>query len=153
MATIRKRNSSWRVDIKVKGQREPGSFPTKREAQLRSIKGGRSLTHTVKDVFDRYADEVSPTKRGERWERIRLNALCKMPLAEVKLSDLSAREVSEWRDTRLKSVGPATVNRELNLISHCFEIARREWRWIEASPTKDVTRPKAPPHRVKPRSP
>ena len=156
MATYRKRTKGWRVEIKVLGVRESATFPTKAEAtawaaqketELRSLKGGVSLTHNVADVFDRYAKEVSVKKPGARWEKIRLTALSRMPLASVKLSDLTSREVAEWRDHRLTQVAPSTVNREMNLISHCFEIARREWRWIAASPTKDVSRPKQPPPR------
>ena len=98
-------------------------------------------------MFDRYGKEVSIKKKGARWEQIRLTALSRDPIADVMLSDLSAREVAEWRDSRLKQVAPGTVNRELNLISHCFEIARREWKWISASPTRDVQRPKEPPPR------
>jgi len=91
MASFRKRANSWRVEISVKGYRESESFPTKKEAtewaasretELRALNNGRSLTHNVRDVFDRYGKEVSVKKKGARWEQIRLTALSRDPLAE-----------------------------------------------------------------------
>jgi integrase len=38
----------------------------------------------------------------------------------------------------------STVNCDINLISHVFTTARREWSWASKSPTADVRRPKAP---------
>lgn len=46
-----------------------------------------------------------------------------------------------------KTVLASTVNRDLNLISHVFTTARREWNWASKSPTADVRRPKDPPPR------
>jgi integrase len=54
-----------------------------------------------------------------------------------------------WRDNRLQvdKVLGSTVNRDLNLLSHVFSTAAREWKWIAQSPTTDVRRPKDPPPR------
>lgn len=157
MATISKRGKAWRAQIRIEGfPTKSGTFKTKAEAQewavdtereLRARVGGVSLTHTVKDVFDRYAEEVSPHKRGARWELLRLAALCNDPLADIKLIDLRPDDVGQWRDRRLKSVTGSTVNRELNLISNCFNVAADEWGWMKESPTKKVRRPKEAPPR------
>lgn len=157
MASIYKRGKVWRAQISIKGQPpKSGTFKTKQEAQdwahetekeLRSLAGGVSLTHTVKDAFDRYAREVSPGKRGARWELLRLDALAKDTLANVKLFDLRPSDIAGWRDRRLKSVSGSTVNREMNLISNVFNIAVKEWHWLKESPTKDVRRPREAPPR------
>ncbi len=55
--------------------------------------------------------------------------------------------IAALRDTRLRTVVGSTVNRELNLVSNVFSVARREWHWIAESPTKDVRRPKNPASR------
>lgn len=39
------------------------------------------------------------------------------------------------------------MNRDLNLLSHVFATAVKEWKWIAKSPTTDVRRPKDPPPR------
>lgn len=150
MASINKRGKKWRAHVSVGGVTRTKTKNTKREAEdwayqtekeLRSLVGGVSLTHTVRDVFDRYARDVSPTKRGARWELLRLKALSKDPLADIKLSDLKPADVGRWRDRRLKDVTGSTVNRELNLISNCFNIAVDEWGWMLESPTRKVRRP------------
>lgn len=57
----------------------------------------------------------------------------------------------QWRDHRLNvdKVATSTVNRDFSLISNVYTVARREWKWIGASPTTDVRRPKDPQSRDK----
>lgn len=100
--------------------------------------------HTLKDAFERYSDEVSVAKKGERWEKIRLNLLCRYDLAHVSFLRLSAADLSLWRDKRLKEVSAASVNRELNLISSVIEKARKEWGWAVNNPIRDISRPRKP---------
>jgi integrase len=78
---------------------------------------------------------------------MRLAALCESPLAKVPMAELSAKHISAWRDERLRSVTGATVTREMNLLSHVFTVARKEWQWLSASPTTDVARPPPTPPR------
>ncbi len=159
MPTFVKRKTSWRVQIYVNGIRESGTFSTKaeaatwaamRETELRvQKKTGITVGKTCGDAFDRYEREVSPNKRGHRWESLRLKAMTetkigRVKFGDIKLSDLTAEIIGQWRDARLKDVAGSTVNRDLNLLSHVLNTARREWGWIAGSPTKDVRRPKNP---------
>ncbi len=145
----------WRHRVMVNGRRTSGTFDTKAhalawEAQQRTapMPGiSSATTQTCKDAFDRYEIEVSKTKRGYRWEALRLAAIGKSALGKVRLADVNAEHVATWRNERLRSVQGATVTRELNLLSHVFTIARKEWKWITASPTTDVARPRAAPAR------
>jgi integrase len=68
-------------------------------------------------------------------------------MADKKIVDIKPADIAAWRDERLITVKGSTVNRDMNLLSHVFTIARREWGWIKDAPTKDVERPKDPPHR------
>ncbi|MRV72585.1 tyrosine-type recombinase/integrase [Duganella sp. FT92W] len=162
MASITKQKTGWRVQLSIKGQRDSCTFSTKaeaqawaaeREAQLRRMADtGVNTDKTCQDAFDRYLIEVSAHKRGERWEEIRLRAISMHKLGdltfgEIRVSDVTAELIGKWRDMRLKDVAGATVNRELNLLSHVFTTARREWKWIAVSPTADVRRPKGAPPR------
>ena len=106
-----------------------------------------AITHTCTDAFEKYEWEVSRNKRGARWEAFRLAAFCRMPLGAVKMSELDATHIAAWRDKRLLTVQGGTVTHELNLLSHVFSVARKEWKWLKASPTTDVARPKAKPPR------
>lgn len=164
MASLKKDGDVWRVQIYVQGQRDSGTFPTKKEAlawsaqretELRQQKKtGIVAGKTVQNAFERYEVEVSRTKRGHRWEAVRLGALKEVEIGDpparfgdIKLSSLTTAHVAQLRDRRLKSVLSSTVNRELNLVSHVFTTARKEWHWIAESPTRDVRRPKNPASR------
>ena len=95
----------------------------------------------------RYAEEISPAKKGARWEIIRLKLLQRYPLASVPLIDLTAIDIAIWRDQRLREVSAASVNRELNIISSVFSVARTEWRWISQNPVSEIRRPPNPKSR------
>jgi integrase len=157
MATFRKRGKSIRVEVSKKGIRQSATFDTITQAREwaalteSTINESKSTdivsNKTVSDAFERYAEEISPNKKGARWEIIRLNALQKYPLASVLLSDLTAIDLASWRDQRLREVSAASVNRELNIISSVFTVARTEWRWITNNPGSDIRRPPNPKSR------
>jgi integrase len=153
MASVYRHGKGWRVQVYVNGVRESGTFDTKaraaawaleREAQL---SGKKLPDKTMGDALRRYRDDVSPEKEGHKWEATRLDAMAAMPLAKRPMAALSPTDISDWRDARLKSVTPATVLREMNLLRSVIEVARRDWGWINGNPLKDVRKPKAPPSR------
>lgn len=159
MAAITRNGEKWRVQINIKGVRDSATFETKakavawaaqRETELRTQgQTGVLAGKTCAEAFDRYLREVSVTKRGQRWEVLRLNALKKSVVngkifGELALTDLTPEFIGKWRDMRLQTVKGSTVNRDLNLLSNVLTMARREWRWIAHAPTKDVRRPKDP---------
>jgi integrase len=162
MASIVKRGKTWRAQIYVKGQRDSSVFGTKAEAQAWSVEReaemrrmvvtGINTDKTCQDAFDRYVEEVSPTKRGKEWEAKRLTAIANHEvggarIGTMRLCDVTADILGQWRDMRLKEVAGSTINRDFALLSHVFSTARREWKWIAASPTTDVRRPANPPSR------
>lgn len=153
MASIRPRGKRWHVEVNRHGVRETGTFRTKAEAAAWALEreavlsGNKVHDGTVGDVLRGYRDKVSPTHKGERWERTRLNLLCRDPLASVSLARLAPADIAAWRDRRLQAVSAASVRREMNLIGAALEIARREWGWIATNPARDVSKPTAPPAR------
>lgn len=150
-----KNGRRWRHRIMIDGVRVTGTFDTKGaalkwEAQQRiALSSGLvlSVSKTCADAFRRYELEVSKKKRGYRWEATRLAAMAATPLGSVQISAVNASDIAAWRDQRLRSVQGGTVTREMNLLSHVFSVARKEWKWIATSPTTDVARPRAKPHR------
>ncbi|OJA22001.1 tyrosine-type recombinase/integrase [Burkholderia ubonensis] len=163
MASFRKTaTGGWRAEVYVKGVRdsavrdtkaEAQAWALKRETELRSIATGQgSKTHTVGDVLAEYRDKVSSKKRGERWERLRLDLIGRKKIdgrtfAEIRLADLKPAHIAAWRDERLKEVSPASVNREMTLLSHALDTARREWGWLASEPMKEIKRPTPGPGR------
>lgn len=147
------------MQIAIQGVRESKVLSTKakavawataREAEIRAGKAtGIQTSRTVGEAFDRYEKEVSATKRGQRFEVLRLAVIGGWevngkPFRDMRLVDATSEVLGKWRDNRIntdKVIG-STVNRELNLLSNVFAIAAKEWKWIAASPTTDVRRPK-----------
>jgi integrase len=133
-------------------RREADAWAQQRATELRAMKGGRAGTvKTLRDALREYAEKVTPTKRGWAKEMIRLKAFegpahARLPtgkrLAEVTTADLAA-----WRDARLAAVARGSVLRDLTLLSNVFEVARREWGWVDSNVCSDVRRPVQPDHR------
>jgi integrase len=117
------------------------------EAQIDS--GGLSpsirdlRTTTVVDLLSRYEREITPSKRGEKFERTRIRFMQKHAIGDVSLAVLSGGTVARYRDQRLKDVQPATVRRELVVLRHVFEVAIREWNIpLKENPVKAIKMPK-----------
>lgn len=155
MATFRKVGDKWVAEVYVNGTRKSKRHPTKAaarswaieiEAHFQSMVSGGSSSQTLGDIFTRYADEISDLKKGARWEIVRLEMFKRFPIASIKLKDLRREDLEDFISMRLNSVKPSSVNRELNLISHCLTQARR-WRLMSHNPMDDLKRPKDPPHR------
>ncbi|UOD28739.1 site-specific integrase [Massilia violaceinigra] len=157
MAAPKKVDGRWQHRVMVKGKRTSGTFDTKAaalawEAEQRTAVaggGGGAITQTCADAFDQYERDVSRRKKGHVWEKRRLAAFSKSPLGAVLMCEVDSTHVAKWRDWRLtvpvdgrRLPQGSTVQREMNLLSNVFTIARKEWKWIAASPTTDVKRPK-----------
>lgn len=141
MATIRKRGRSWEAQVRRQGF--PSlckSFSTKADAaqwareQERAIERAELPTTireyrdmTVSDLLKRYGREIVPAKRGAKFEQSRIRQLLGHPMAATRLHQLSGAVVTRYRDDRLRVVKPASVRRELTILRHVFEIAKREW--------------------------
>ena len=123
MASIRKAGKSWEVFVSKNGVRKSATFSTKIEAQnwgaateadIIAGKVSGIPDKTFGDLLSKYANEVSPNKRGSRWEIIRINKYLKDDIAKVHLRDLNSSHFAAWRDMRLKEVGNGSVLRERN---------------------------------------
>jgi integrase len=119
----------------------------------RRIESGKPITGSGRTslaaVMARYAAEVSPTKRGARWEIIRLEHIARDQIAEIDIERLTPEDIGQWRDRRLREVQAGTVLRDITLLTAVLEHARREWRLIETNPIRDVRKPQAPKARTR----
>jgi integrase len=159
LANIVQTKNGYRAQVYVGGQRPSKTFRTKREAlvwasqmetKLRDDKSKPpSERKTFADTLERYRDEVSPTKKGSRWEQVRINAFLESKILPTRLpiGEVTSDHLGKWRDQRLKEVSSGTVLREFGLLSAVFDQARREWKWIQVNPVADVRKPREPDHR------
>lgn len=156
MATYRKRGDGWRAEVARLGVRDSATFDTKaqavewatkREAEILEGKGvgATKVAKTLNDAIDRYKVEVAPTKRGGRWEVVRLDLFKRtIDFVGERIGKINPDMIASWRDKRLQMVKSSSVNRELNLLSAVFEIARLEWKWLVHNPVQEIRRPKNP---------
>ena len=108
----------------------------------------KKINSTVGEMLVRYSNEDVGKKRSADYERIMIGALLRTKLAQIRLSEISARPFVRYRDLRLELVGPAVVRRELSILHHMFEIAIREWGFtFLKNPISFVKKPKEPPSR------
>ena len=104
MASCRKRVGGWRAEIAILGTRESKTFSTKAEAVAwasereteirRGADSGIVIGKSGGDAFDRYLEEVSIHKRGERWERLRLNAIGEVLIGGQAIKDSKLARVT-----------------------------------------------------------
>ncbi len=159
MPTIRKRATGWQAMIRLAGHAPQSQvFDTKAkalawgcsvEAKLRDQQRG-IIKATLQDAIDKYCADVAPTHKGGQNEIKRLQALSKTPglLPTLRsLPDVTAHDLSKFRDVRLAQVSVATVRKEMTIIRSVFESARRDWGMITINPISDVKKPPAPPNR------
>ncbi len=149
LAYIRKRGGVWQVEVEKRGVRDSATFPLKGEAaawgarrEAEILAGEKGIPDLTLDaVFERYARDVAPKKKGARWETVRIGLIRRDPLALVRLRTFGKVEVAAWRDRRLKAVSAASVRREWNLLSYACSLAVDEWGWLKENPFSKVKRP------------
>jgi len=141
MATIRKRNGKYQVQVRRKGFAPIARSFLKRGdaeewARFNESKADRgelpvsakSLDkYTFGGILKRYRDEVSVKKRSHNTEVYILNAAMRLPLAKLSLDRLTPATFSAYREKRLKKVKPGTVNREFGIFKHALDVAAHQW--------------------------
>ena len=153
MATFEKRPGVWRVKIRQRGVSRSASFRTKAQAQAwaamveAEIVAGRlgeMPDKSLRELLERYRDEVTVGKRGERPERLRIEAFLRDDeLVRVQLGALSPADIEGWMRRRLKSVQPGTVLRDVHILSHACNMAIR-WGWLRENPVSSAVKPSEP---------
>ena len=96
------------------------------------------------DALERYLKHVSTAKRinSERRDKISATALLNGFGLEISLVAITPQRLAIYRDTRIQLVSASTIQKEFALISHLFNVARREWGFPVDNPIPHITRPK-----------
>ncbi|MFM0211489.1 site-specific integrase [Paraburkholderia sediminicola] len=141
MAYISQRGAYWRAEIRRRGYKPVyHTFDTKQQAQqwARRVEGemdsrayldsSESERTTLREALERYRRDIVPEKRHPYQENRRIDRWIRHDLAYRTLASLRGTDFAKYRDDR-RSAGRAenTIRLELQIISHLFEIARKEW--------------------------
>lgn len=100
----------------IESEMERGVFVSRTEAE----------TTLVKDVLQRFAAEILPTKRSEQSDRSRIKTLIEA-FGEYRLASLTSTQIAKFRDQRLQVVGPQSVIHEINLLNRVLKTASMDW--------------------------
>ena len=137
MAAIRRRGDRINVQIRKKGY----PFISKSFVSLTVAKKWAVVTEadmerclhvvipddtTVGNLLDRYRKEILPTHKGQQAERYRIQTLLGF-LGDLKSIHMTPKEIAQYRDHRLKEVSPASLKRELTILSRVLTLASRDW--------------------------
>jgi integrase len=158
MASFSKTAKGWRAQVARRGVRLSRTFVTKKAAELWAAEQERGIIDgqvskyprkTVRDALDRYAEEVSPSKRGSRAEVLRFAAFARdfPALAAKQLAEVTPADIAAWRDAYGQRVTPGSVKRVANSLRAVWTRAHREWGWCGESPFAKVTMPPDNPAR------
>lgn len=163
MATIRKRNGQWQVQVRLQGHSavsntfrqykdaEAWGLETERKLKLHGMPVSRKELEgvTLGELIERYRDQCLQRKRSGENEKIVLNAFLarEANLCRKSLATISQQDFAKYRDERLRNVKPSTLRRELNPLRHMFKVARNEWRLPADDPLQGLWLPAEPAHR------
>ena len=146
MGSIRKRNGKYQAQIRRDGVPAISkTFHAKRDAvvwvrglEARIDAGEVNITApkllTLWDILVRYAQEITPQKKGREQESRRINRLLRDPIADFKLSRLNSAAIATFRDRRVID-GLRATQIDMGIIRNSIKIASQEW---------GVTMPKNP---------
>ncbi|MBR8360594.1 site-specific integrase [Burkholderia vietnamiensis] len=158
MPTIRKRGQyQWEAQVRRRGYpAQSKTFTTKAEAEAwanmiesemsRGVWVSRSEAEatTLFEALKRYEEEVSLLKKGAAQESSVIKTCQAVDLARRPLATIRSADIAKLRDEWLKNYKPATVLRRLAVLSHVFNIARKEWGMESLSNPVELVRKPQP---------
>ncbi len=123
MATIRKRDQVWQVQIRRLGHPSLSrSFKAKANADAwarqteAAMERGEvqlidhdALREPLGSILARYRDIITPSKKGASVEAYRIGTWLEHPISKIPLAKLTPELVANFRDERLKLVQPGTA--------------------------------------------
>lgn len=153
VATYRKRCGKWQAIIRHKNigtqartfvQKSTAiKWALEQEKRLDNGTFGKILPSeiTLRQLLTRYAQEITPKKRGAAAEQRRLKRLIRDRVSDFKLAQLTNMTLANFRDRRL-SDGKRACQYDIVLIRHCIKIARNEWGLqLDTNPADNISLP------------
>jgi integrase len=122
----------WATDVEAKMNR--GTFSDMSEAESLTLAKG----------LEKYLKDVTPNKKGKYQETNRINKL----IANTKISGktfatFKSFDCAKYRDEMAAlGLSASTINKELSVISHLYEVALKDWGINCVNPVKQIAKPK-----------
>lgn len=151
----RKKGKIYKVEVRIKGH-EPiyQTFDRLSDAQRWAedteaiLRSGGYIGEippddmTFSKALDRYELEISSQKRpNTRAREITSAKHLRHRFKGLTLKEITPTLVASFRDQRLQSVTPSTVQKDLALLSHLYTIAKMEWSLDIKNPVASIRKP------------
>jgi integrase len=166
MATVkarkRKKGTVYCAEVRLKGQpRLSQTFDRKSEAVRWAeetevaLRNGSYVASELpsamrfEDALAKYLAEVSGQKAPSTHRREIHQSRSLEFFNGKQLIEITPTLAAQFREKRLTEVMPATVIKDLNLLSHIFSTAIREWGVEVINPVSIIRKPKTPPGRLR----
>ena len=106
--------------------------------------------HSFKEMMDRYLDEHATLKRSERAYRGYVKNLLSFFGEDILISEITPSMINQFKVSRRKEgVKPGTINRDLSILKNSFNIAVKQWEWVDSNPATKIPMEKEPQGRVR----
>jgi integrase len=122
------------IEAKIRAEIAEGKFFDKPVGQSK----------TFKDMMEKFIQEHAP-KVSDNMQKSYASSLKHLATfwGNSKLSDIKPKLISEYKVLRKnKGIKPATINRELAMLSKAFNLAVKEWEWVKDNPVSRVPKEK-----------
>jgi len=158
MASIRKRNGKYQVQVRLAGHSAGKTFFNLKDARKwatyyeNKINLGNELEVldnklTLGHLINKYLIEITPSKKGWHMESIRLKRLLRQSISTKTIKELKTRDFVNYKNIRLKD-GTIACRNDLILLHHIYNVAIKQWNYlIKSNPLSNVPKPKPNPSR------
>lgn len=156
----RKRGNSWSISIMLDGKREYCTRDTEQEciqwAMLRYVEFNstpkeeleerKKIITTFHDLFSMYYKSHGRATKSKKYIREQLDSFEKrfIRLANKDIAEITAQDLTHWRNRRQNEVSDGTVLKEISLYSAVFTYAQKELFLINENPFFNLKKPKSP---------
>ena len=140
MATITKRKSGkWTAEVRTHKNYISKTFIKKSNASnwAKEIEYqldreqyedfSESVRITLGELITRYRDEITPTKKGAKEEKYKLNFILRHKIVKCRVLSLKAKQILEFKNDIKETRAASTVNKYIHYIYTIWETARVQW--------------------------
>lgn len=154
-----KRGNAYRIEIMLNGKRYSCTRDTAKECQQWAMskivelqiekqhaEQGIKPHLSFYSLFTDYYEKVGRYKGSQKWILSQYKSFKRKfdELSEKSIHDITPKDLTKWRNNRLKEVSAKTVLREIALFSAVFTYAQKELFLIDVNPFIGISKPETP---------
>jgi len=129
------KESIGKIGIVTKAQAQVRLEEVKKKIRLDQLDQINVVIPTLKEFTDTYIKNARDINKKRSWKR---DELClrhlNTYLMDKKLSEITVENIDKYKEHRLEFVKPATVNRELGVLRHLFNLAEKRNKFFSKNP-------------------